>query len=225
MDLPQIVSEEEWQRANDELVAKDKELTRAADALAAELRRAPMMEFGTDFRFQGPHGEVGLLDLFDGRTQLVLYHAWFPESDDDMCTGCAMVGDQIPELAHLNARDTTLVFVSRSNQEKIAAMKRRLGWEGLPWYTDDESFQKACDTTEWFRLDVYLRDGDKVYLTHTTRGRGVEKMGTIWSFLDLTPFGRQEEWEDTPGDRPQTPPYQWWRKHDSYEESVVGAGD
>ena len=87
----------------------------------------------------------------------------------------------------------------------------------MPWYTVvGEEFQKACGTTEYFALDVFLRDGDRVFLTYATRGRGVEALGSVWTFLDLTPLGRQEEWEDTPPGRPQAPPYQWWRLHDSY---------
>ena len=221
MELPKIVSESEWQAARDDLLAKEKEATRAGDALAAERRRLPMVEFSTDYRFEGPDGEAGLLDLFEGRSQLIVYHAWFPEDDEDMCNGCAMVADQIPELAHLNHRDTTLAFVSRAPQGKIDAMKRRMGWS-FPWYTViGTEFQEKLETTEYFALDVFLRDGDDVYLTYATRGRGVEALGSVWTFLDLTPLGRQEDWEDTPEGRPQTSRYQWWRFHDDYEESAA----
>jgi len=128
-----------------------------------------------------------------------------------------MFADQVPELAHINARDTTLVFVSRAPQPEIAAYKERMGWE-MPWYTVvGTEFQEACGTTEYFAFQVYLRDGDQAFETYETRGRGVEALGSVWTFLDLTPLGRQEEWEDTPPGRPQEPPYRWWRRHDDYD--------
>jgi predicted dithiol-disulfide oxidoreductase (DUF899 family) len=218
MQLPPIVSEEEWQRSHEALLAKEKEATRARDALAAERRRQPMMEFSVDHRFEGPDGVLTFTELFEGRRQLIVYHFWFPP-DGEPCDGCSMFGDQISHLAHLNARDTTFAFVSRASQEQIEAFKRRMGWS-MPWYTVvGEGFQEACGTTEYFALDVFLRDGDRVFLTYETRSRGVEALGSVWTFLDLTPLGRQEEWEDTPPGRPQTPKYQWWRLHDEYEPS------
>jgi predicted dithiol-disulfide oxidoreductase (DUF899 family) len=214
MELPPIVGEEEWQRSHEELLAREKEATRAADALAAERRRAPMKEVSTEFDFEGPAGEVGFLDLFEGRRQLILYHFWFP-AEGDPCRGCSMVGDQICHLAHVNARDTTFAFVSRASQDELQGFRRRMGWE-IPWYTDTLEFQEAYETTEYFALDVFLRDGDRAFQTYRTRERGVEAVGTVWSILDRTPLGRQEEWEDTPEGRPQTPPYGWWEYHDEY---------
>ena len=211
MALPEIVTEQDWRAANAALIEKEKAATRARDSLAAERRRQPMTEFRTDFTF---NDGLSLLDLFEGRPQLILYHFWFPE-DGDPCGGCSMFADQVSELAHLNARDVTFAFVSRASQERIAAYKERMGWD-IPWYTDDLSFQEACGTTEYFRLQVFLRDGDRVYQTYETTSRGVEALGSVWTFLDLTPYGRQEEWEDTPAGRPQSPPYQWWRKKDEY---------
>jgi len=127
-----------------------------------------------------------------------------------------MFTDQVGELAHLHARDTSFALVSRAPQPQIQAHKSRMGWE-FPWYSDSEEFQRACETTEYFALDVFFRDGDRAFLTYVTRGRGVEALGSVWSFLDLTPLGRQEEWEETPLGRPQEPPYQWWRRHDEYD--------
>jgi len=216
VELPPIVSAEEWQRANGALREKEKEATRAGDALAAERRRQPMTEMATDYAFEGPEGTAFLPDLFEGRPQLILYHFWFPP-DGKPCGGCSMFTDQIGHLAHVNARDTTVALVSRASQPEIAAFKRRMGWE-IPWYTTvGEDFQQARGTTEYFSLDVYLRQGERVFLTYETRSRGVEALGSVWSFLDLTPFGRQEEWEDTPPGRPQSPPYRWWHLHDEYE--------
>jgi predicted dithiol-disulfide oxidoreductase (DUF899 family) len=216
MELPEIVTPEEWQRCQEALLAKEKQATRERDALAAERRRQPMTEFATDYEFEGPDGVVTFTELFEGRPQLIVYHFWFPP-DGDPCGGCSMFTDQVSELAHLNARGVTFALVSRAPQTQIEQLKRRMGWT-MPWYTViGEEFQKACGTSEYFALDVFLRDGDRVFLTYATTGRGVEALGSVWTFLDLTPLGRQEEWEDTPAGRPQTPPYQWWRLHDSYE--------
>ena len=216
MELPPIVSEEEWQRSHEQLLAKEKEATRAADALAAERRRAPMKEVSTDFRFEGPEGEVGFLDLFDGRSQLILYHFWFPEGGKP-CVGCSMVGDQLT-TSPTSTRATPPSPSSRGRRRRICGRySERMGWE-IPWYTDTLEFQEAYDTTEWFAFDVFLRDGDRAFQTYRTRGRGVEAIGTVWSLLDRTPLGRQEEWEDTPPGRPQTPPYGWWEYHDEYGE-------
>src|SRR5262245_2318222 len=215
MELPPIVGNEEWDRSQAALPEKEQGVTRAQDALAAERRRQPVTEVSTDFEFEGPQGKVGFLDLFDGRSQLILYHFWFPE-DGEPCDGCSMLADQIGHLAHPNARDTTFALVSRASQSRIQAFKERMGWE-IPWYTDTLEFQEAYDTTEWFAFDVFLRDGDRAFQAYRTRARGVEAVGTVWSLLDRTPMGRQEEWEDTPSGRPQTAPYGWWRLHDEHD--------
>jgi predicted dithiol-disulfide oxidoreductase (DUF899 family) len=215
MELPPIVSEEEWKRSHEALLAKEKEATAARDALAAERRRGPMMEVSPDYAFEGPGGEVKLLDLFEGRPQLIVYHFWFPP-DGKPCGGCSMFTDQVSHLAHFNARDLSFALVSRAPQVQIDEFKRRMGWE-IPWYrVIGEDFQELCGTTEYFALDVFLRVGERVFLTYMTRNRGVEALGSVWTFLDLTPLGRQEDWEDSPPGRPQTPPYEWWRLHDEY---------
>jgi predicted dithiol-disulfide oxidoreductase (DUF899 family) len=153
MELPRIVSEEEWQRSHEALVAKEKEATRARDALAAERRRQPMTEYSADYEFEGPDGVVKLPDLFEGRRQLILYHFWFPP-EGDPCGGCSMFTDQVSPLAHMHARDTSFALVSRAPQSQIQAFKRRMGWE-IPWYTVvGEDFQKARGTTEFFSLDA-----------------------------------------------------------------------
>ncbi len=215
MQLPAIVNEQEWQQAHRQLLAKEKRAMRSRDALAAERRRQPIVELATDFRFEGPQGELTLAELFDGRPQLILYHFWFP-ADGDPCKGCSLVADQISDLAHLNARGTSFALVSRASQAEIASYKTRMGWP-LPWYSDSQDFQEARGTTEYFSLDVYLQDRDRVFLTYETRDRGIEEIGTVWSLLDRTPLGRQEEWEDSPEGHPQGPPFQWWRKHDEYQ--------
>ena len=216
MALPDIVDRKSWTRAHASLLQEEKELTRRATELAARRRRQPMLELETGYEFDGPAGRVRLPDLFEGRSQLLLYHFWFPE-DGEPCTGCSMFTDQVSELAHLHARDTSLALVSRAPQDRIAPYRERMGWQ-VPWYTVvGDAFQQARGTTEYFSLDVMLRDGDRVFLTHEVRSRGVESLGSVWTFLDLTAFGRQEEWEDTPAGRPQTPTYAWWRRHDEYD--------
>jgi len=230
MSLPRIVDSDEWQAARDALLVKEKEATRARDALAAERRRLPMVELDKDYVFTGPAGEASLIDLLEGRRQLILYHFMFGPNQDEGCDGCSMFVDNIGHLAHLHARDTSLALVSRAPMTKIEPFKRRMGWT-VPWYSSFESdfnvdFGVSPETPrldeyqdgETFGLSVFLRDGDSVYRTYFTSGRGTEALGSNWTFLDLTPLGRQEEWEDSPEGWPQTPPYQWWRHHDKYDQ-------
>jgi predicted dithiol-disulfide oxidoreductase (DUF899 family) len=224
MNLPEVVSQAEWRAALDDLRAREKDATRARDALAAERRRLPMVRIDKEYVFQGPDGPASLLDLFDGRRQLILYHFMFaPDVDgwpDAGCDGCSMVVDNIGHLAHLHARDTSLVLVSRAPIDKIEAYRERMGWT-VPWFSSEGTdfnvdFGVTTDEGETFGLSVFIRDGDEVFRTYFTSGRGVEALGSNWTFLDLTPLGRQEEWEDSPPGRPQTPPYEWWRRHDEY---------
>jgi predicted dithiol-disulfide oxidoreductase (DUF899 family) len=189
--------------------------------LAAERRRLPMVEFATDYVFEGPQGKARLPDLFDGRRQLIVYHFMFqpgaPGWPSAGCDGCSMFVDNIGHLAHLHARDTSLVLVSRAPLAKIEPYRQRMGWT-IPWFSlAGNAFNDDCGVTTGFGLSVFLSDGDRLFRTYFTTGRGVEALGSNWTFLDLTPLGRQEDWEDSPAGRPQTPPYQWWRRHDEYE--------
>jgi len=231
MNLPPVVSAETWQAARDALLAKEKEATRARDALAAERRKLPMVRIDKDYVFEGPDGNATLLDLFDGRRQLLLYHFMFGPNQDAGCDGCSMFVDQIGHLAHLYARDTSFALVSRAPIAKLEAYRRRMGWT-IPWYSSFESdfnldFGVGPETPqegvhqdgESFGLSVFLRDGEDVYRTYFTTGRGIEALGSVWTFLDLTPLGRQETWEDSAAGYPQTKPYEWWRRHDEYEGS------
>lgn len=223
-NLPRVVSQAEWQAARDALLIKEKAATRARDALAAERRRLPMVKIDKEYVFDGEHGKARLIDLFDGRRQLILYHFMFGPSWDEGCQGCSWYTDNIGHLAHLHARDTSLVLVSRAPQAKLQPFKQRMGWT-VPWFSSFESdfnfdFGMTIGEDELSGTSVFLRDGDSVYRTYFTTGRGDETLGSFWSYLDLTPFGRQEIWEDTPEGRPQTPPYEWWRHHDKYVQSA-----
>jgi predicted dithiol-disulfide oxidoreductase (DUF899 family) len=227
MDLPPVVSPQEWDAARQELLVKEKELTRARDALAAQRRRMPRMAVGKDYRFDGPGGKAGLLDLFDGRRQLIVYRFFFqPDVDgwpDRGCPGCSLLADQVGHLAHLNARDTTLVFVSRAPQDAIAQLKEQMGWD-IPWYTITDSFDADFGVDEWHGTNSFLRStdeaGDQIFRTYFIDNRGDEAMGSTWAYLDITALGRQEEWEDSPVGYPQTPPYAWWHRHDEYPSAA-----
>jgi predicted dithiol-disulfide oxidoreductase (DUF899 family) len=217
---PEIVSPEEWEAARAALLVREKEVTRARDALAAARRRMPMVAVEKTYRFEGPEGPATLLDLFDGRRQLVLYRFFmdpnmssYPERG---CKGCSLGADQLGNLAHLRARDTNYVAVSRGAQEHLQRYRERMGWR-FPWYTTLDDFSEDFGVAEWHGTNVFLRDDeDRIYRTYFVADRGDEH-GDLWTFLDLTPYGRQEEWEDSPEGWPQTPPYQWWRYHDQYE--------
>ncbi|MGI8939716.1 MAG: DUF899 domain-containing protein [Iamia sp.] len=215
METPDIVSPEAWRQERDRLLADEKAHTRAGDRLVARRRRLPAVEFDATHRFEGPDGEVTLAELFEGRPQLIAYHAML-DPGADPCEGCSMFTDQLPQRAHLHARDTTLVLTSRAPQPEIQTLKDRMGWT-VPWVTVvDEDFYRACGIEGSFGLSVFLRDGERVLRTYATEGRATEALGTVWTLLDLTPLGRQETWEDTPDGRPQGPPYAWWRLHDEY---------
>ena len=229
MNMPPVVSPQEWQAAREELLVKEKELTRARDALAAERRRMPRMAVEKQYRFEGQDGDVSLLDLFEGRGQLIVYRFFYGPDvttgedgtyPERACVGCSFLADQVAHLAHLNARDTTLAFVSRAPQAEIQGLKKRMGWE-IPWYTITDEFDADFDVDEWHGTNAFLRDGEQIFRTYFVDARGDEAMGSTWSYLDITALGRQEEWEDSPDGYPQTPPYEWWNYHDAYETRVL----
>ena len=229
MKLSPVVPQQEWDAALEGLRAKEKNATRARDALAADRRRLPRVRIEKEYVLEGAEGKAKLLDLFEGRQQLLLYHFMFGPNQDAGCGGCSMFVDQIGHLAHLHARDTSFALVSRAPIAKIEAYRERMGWE-IPWYSSFDSdfnvdFGRSPETPavgeyqdgESFGLSVFIREDDDVFRTYFTRDRGVEALGSVWTFLDLTPLGRQESWEDSPEGYPQTAPYQWWRRHDEYE--------
>lgn len=220
MKTPPLVSADAWDAAWQEMLVKEKALMRARDALAAERRRMPWRAVEKTYAFEGPEGKVSLLDLFEGRRQLILYRAFFEPGvfgwPEHACRGCSMVADQVPHLSHLNARDTTLAYISRAPQTDIARIKGRMGWD-MPWYTIVDNFDYDFGVGEWHGHNVFIRDGERIFRTYLINSRGDEAIGTIWSYLDMTPLGRQETWEDSPEGYPQTPPYKWWNWNDNYE--------
>jgi predicted dithiol-disulfide oxidoreductase (DUF899 family) len=223
----EVVSEAEWEAAREKLLVKEKELTHARDALAAERRRMPWLAVEKEYEFDGPEGKRSLSDLFDGRRQLIVYRAFFELGvvgwPEHACVGCSMVADQVAHPAHLNARDTTLVFASRASQKDIKRLKARMGWEFIPWYTIRDSFDKDFGVDEWHGTNAFIRDGERVFRTYFNNNRGDEQMGNTWNYLDITALGRQEEWEDSPKGYPQSKPYEWWNWHDEYGNDEASA--
>lgn len=213
-----IVSAEDWQLAHEAFLAKEKEFTRLRDAFNAERRQLPITEITKQYRFTGPAGEVSLLDLFGGCKQLIIYHFMFAQSP---CTGCSMMVDNMGHTSHLLARDTARVLISLAPYPLLAEYKQRMGWEDHTWYSSADSdfnrdFGATTDTGEMFGISVFIRDEQRIYRSYYTTRRGAEYLGSNFTYLDLTPMGRQELWEQSPEWVEQTPPYQWWKKHDEY---------
>ena len=224
MKTPPTVSAQEWEAAHQQLLVKEKALTRARDAMAAERRRMPWLAVKKEYVFDGPAGKASLLDLFDGRRQLIVYRAFFEPGvegwPEHACVGCSFMADQLADVRHLNARDTTLVYASRAPQRDIERLKAHMGWK-MPWYTITDSFDADFGVKEWHGTNAFIRDGDQVFRTYFVNNRGDGELGTTWTYLDITALGRQEEWEDSPAGYPQTPPYNWWKWHDSYDSTQI----
>ncbi|MEV6970830.1 DUF899 family protein [Hamadaea sp. NPDC051192] len=202
---PAIVSADEWQKLRSELLVAEKQATRELDALAARRRRLPMVEFDTGYTFATPDGPRTLLDLFDGRTQLALYQ-FMDRGPDEFCQGCTAFAANIPEAGpeRLAARDVTWVMASDMPLPQIEAYRERMGWT-MPFVSSHgTAFTRDCGVGGGFLLSVFLRDGDQVYRTYTTTSRGVDRLLWVHSILDLTPYGRQQAWEDSPEGWPQT---------------------
>lgn len=225
-----IVSGTAWRRARAALTAREKKHMQAKDALAAARRRMPWMKIEKRYSFEGPHGRVSLVDLFEGRTQLALYHFMFgPKVEgwpDKGCVGCSFVADQISHLDHIHARDITFAMVSAAPLVNIDRLRERFGWKRWPWYSTAAEFNRDLDVSDEsgnsFGLNIFYRDGADIYRTHFVARRGIEAFGTAWSFYDVVPLGRQEKWQDAPAGSPQAAAYQWWRRHGEYDADAVG---
>jgi predicted dithiol-disulfide oxidoreductase (DUF899 family) len=171
MNVPTaVVSEQEWNTKREAPLVKEKELTRARDALSAQRRRLPMVRVENDYRFEGPEG-----------------------------------------------------FVSAGSQDAIRRYRKRMGWD-VPWYTTLDDFSADLDVPEYWGVNVFLRDGEQIYRSYFASGRAAEDLSSVWGLLDITPFGRQEEWQDAPDGVPQDPGGSWTRRHDEYGPDELAGG-
>lgn len=223
MKLPPVVSREEWLLARKELLEKEKEVTRARDEIAAERRRLPMVEVDKPYTFETPQGTCTLLDLFEGRRQLIVRHMMFAPGDTRGCPGCSMQVDSVGALQHYWARDTTFVMVSRAPLADFAAFNTRMGWD-IPWYSSfgtdfNYDYEVTSEHGESPGVSAFIRDDDGgVYHTYSIYDRGGEIFKNFYNYLDITFLGRQEDELEHPWD--------WWRLKDEYEDpNALGAGD
>jgi len=208
---PPIATRDEWLAARKALLAHEKEVTKHYDRVSAERRRLPMVKLEKTYTFDGPEGKRSLLDLFDGHHQLIVYHFMFDPAWENGCDGCTGYVNALADLSMLPARDTQFVLISRAPLEKLQAYKARKGWD-RPWYSSFGSdfnydFQVTTDTGETHGLSVFFRIDDDVFHTYSTYNRGTESLTDSYRLLDVTPYGRQEDWEDSPAGWPQHPTY------------------
>lgn len=218
-DWPPVVDRTTWTDAREVLLQQEKALTRMKDAISAARRRMPMVEVPADYAFEGQEGTVTLLDLFQGRPQLIVQHFMFGPDWKEGCDGCSMMAEHIGPLSHLHARRTSLVLTSRAPLDRLQAFRTRMGWD-LPWYSTvgdrfNRDFQATVDGEERQAISVFLCRDDRVFHTWSTQARGEETFMQVFDLLDLTPFGRQEDWENSPAGTPQEPTYSWMRLSDS----------
>jgi predicted dithiol-disulfide oxidoreductase (DUF899 family) len=238
-ELPEVVTGSAWLTARLELLEKEKQLTKERDALNADRRRLPMVRVSKQYVFEGPKGPVTLLDLFEGRKQLIVHHFMFAPEWNAPCSSCSSAGDGIGNIRQLHARNTSLVAVSRAPIEKLSEFSERFGWKfpwvsshgstfnydfhatlddsvapvllhfkteaelkvtGTPWSGDEpQPWSPDLNGTEMPGISVFLRDGEDVYFTYNTFGRGIEQFHNGYPYLDITPLGRQESWEEPKG--------------------------
>ncbi|WP_433731221.1 DUF899 domain-containing protein [Actinoplanes sp. CA-051413] len=184
-NLPEVVSREQWLAARRELLAQEKELTRARDRVNAARRRLPMVRVDEPYTFEGPDGTVSLLDLFEGRPQLVLHHFMFAPEWDQACASCSSAADGIGRLRQLHVRNTTLVAVSRAPYPKLAAFRERMGWE-FPWYS-------SYGTSFNFDFHATLDDRVAPVLLHFRTEDELAEAGTPWTSGPWTPGMRGSE--------------------------------
>jgi predicted dithiol-disulfide oxidoreductase (DUF899 family) len=233
---PKIVAQNEWLAARKEHLEREKEITRQLDRLRAERRRLPMVKVDKNYIFDGPSGKRTLLDLFEGRRQLIIYHFMFDPQWEKGCPGCTSHVDALGDLSMLNERNTTFAIISRAPFSKLEAYKALHGWT-LPFYSSFESdfnydFHVTLDDTvtpreynyrsgaeldlkhgqESFKgeqpgLSVFFRLGDDIFHTYSTYARGTEPYSDAYTHLDATPYGRQEDFEDSPPGWPQKKTY------------------
>ncbi|MRH88070.1 DUF899 domain-containing protein [Nocardia sp. SYP-A9097] len=209
--LPPVVDTDTWQRELDALRVREKAATRELDAIAAQRRRLPMVEM-PDYTLEGEEGTVRLADIFRDRPQLIVYsHMWFP-GEEWQCPGCTGLTSQYTRLEFLNNYDARFVIVTQGPIDEALAYKRRVG-NKMDWYSTANSPFGAdigAPPGGGFGLNVFLRNGDTVYRTWHTNGRGTEQISNFFGLIDLLPYGRQEEWQDSPDGWPKSPTYSRW---------------
>lgn len=208
---PRIATQNEWLAARETLLTHEKELTKHQDRVSAERRRLPMVKLEKTYTFDGPEGKRSLHDLFGGLQQLIVYHFMFDPAWENGCMGCTGFVNDLGDLSELRVRNTQFVLVSRAPLEKLQDYKARMGWE-RPWYSSFETdfnhdFQVTVDGGERHGLSVFFRIDQDVFHTYSTYKRGCESLSDVYRLLDMTPYGRQEDWEDSPPGWPQRPTY------------------
>jgi predicted dithiol-disulfide oxidoreductase (DUF899 family) len=203
---PEIVTRAQFQKTRDELLIREKAHTRESDAIAAARRRLPMVEIDPNLELTGPDGPVTLLDAFEGRRQLIAYYfMWHPgHPAPEQCEGCTWVTTQVAELSYLHSRDITYAVLCQGPYDEGSRYKEFMGWD-VPWYSAQASIDALLVGRHVGMMHIvcYLRDADRVFETYWTTYRGVEVMDYNYALMDLTAYGRQEPWEDSPPGWPQ----------------------
>jgi predicted dithiol-disulfide oxidoreductase (DUF899 family) len=209
MTLPDVVTREDWLESRERLLGLEKEDTRRRDALNAERRRLPMVRIEKQYLLTGPEGEVPLVGLFEDSRQLIVLHVMFAPDWDAGCPGCTAGVDEISDglLRHLRSRDTAFALVSRAPMDKLRKYQAERDWT-VPWYSSyggdfNDDFEATVDNDERSGVSCFLRAGGEVFHTYSTWARGTDVLGSAYSWLDLTAFGRQENWEVPAGRAPR----------------------
>ncbi|MFF1444339.1 DUF899 family protein [Streptomyces sp. NPDC058295] len=208
---PAVVDLATWQTARDELLVREKAYTRAGDALAADRRRLPMVEFDGTVEVVGPDGPVPFLDLFQGRDELMVYqHMWYDDAPHQgQCEGCTTTAWHLRDAVYLNARGVSFAVLTTGRWDEVAPYVAFMGYT-QPWYSVRDV--EAPVGGDMGHLTCFLRDGDRAFLTYSTTGRGNEPVNGSLALLDRTPYGRGEAWEDNPEGRPEGGNACWsWR--------------
>lgn len=188
MSMPSVGTQDAWQAARSQLQVGEDALLEARDAVVGERRRLPMVEVERNYAFEGQAGQVGLLDMFEGRRQLLLYRFWFVPGEEP-CPGCSQWVRNLGDLEALHAQGVSLVMVSRASVAELEGARERRGWS-VPWYSAiGDDFDAETGYTGEAQINAFLRDGAKVFRTYSTSGRVLETISSHWTLMDLTPLG------------------------------------